>query len=344
MKLRGLKLQKQNRKLTSLVLAAAFVAASFSGCAQNENPAAGQETELAYEAGTLSLGTGEESAQIHMAGIAIAGVINNTVPGIHAAVETTKGSAINATNLSEGDLDLAMISGDVAYDAVHGMYVFDGEPLENLRVLGACYQEVSGWMALKKTEMTQVNQLKGKIISSGPVASATELASDIVFEVMGIDPGNTEVYSDNLTNSVEHIKRETADAVHAFSTVPYRAHEALAAEYETTVLGYTEGELEQILKMDERYFTTVIPAGTYQGQEEDVPTFGMKVLLCANADMDEDLAYEIARALDLNGPVYTGGHKFMAAMQEKEFLCNDLPIPLHEGAKTYYQEAGFLKE
>ena len=344
MKLRGLKLQKQNRKLAALMLAAAFGITSLSGCAQNENPSAGQETELAYEAGTLSLGTGEESAQIHMAGIAIAGVINNTVPGIHAAVETTKGSAINATNVSEGDLDLAMISGDVAYDAVHGAYCFQGEPLENLRVLGACYQEVSGWMALEKTELKQVNQLKGKIISSGPVASATELASDMVFEVLGIDLSNTEVYSDSLTNSVEHIKRETADAVHAFSTVPYRAHEALAAEYETVVLGYTEEELDQILKLDERYFETVIPAGTYNGQEEDIPTFGMKVLLCASEEMDDNLAYEIARALDLNGPVYTGGHKFMAAMQEKEFLCNELPIPLHEGAKKYYQEAGFIKE
>ena len=59
--------------------------------------------------------------------------------------------------------------------------------------------------------------------------------------------------------------------------------------------------------------------------------------------MDADLAYEIARALDLNGPRYTNEYRFMAAMQEKEFLCNDLPIPLHEGAKRYYQEAGFLK-
>ena len=337
----------KNKKMKTCAAIFMTAALIISGCSMPEAsnaPDGATEQTFAYEAGTLSMGTGEESAQIHMAGIAIAGVINNTVPGIHVAVETTKGAAINATNVSEGDLDLALISGDVAYDAVCGMYGFEGEPLENLRVLGACYQEVSGWMALKKSELTQVNQLKGKIISSGPIASATELASNMVFEVMGMNLSNTEVYSDSLTNSVEHIKRETADAVHAFSTVPYGAHEALAEEYETVVLEYTGEELEQILQMDERYFETVIPAGTYNGQDEDVPTFGMKVLLCASADMDEDLAYEIARALDLNGPTYTGGHRFMAAMQEKEFLCNDLPIRLHEGAKRYYEEAGFIKE
>ena len=292
----------------------------------------------------LKLKSNKDSTQIHQAGLVIASVISNTVPDIYVAVETTKGSAINATNVSEGDLDLALIEGDVAYDAVHGAYSFEGRPLENLRVLGACYQHVSGWMALEKSGLTMVNHLKGKIISSGPAASATELASDMVFDVMGIDISNTEVYTDSLTNSVEHIKRETADAVHAFSTVPYRAHEALANEYETMVLGYTEEELDQILSLDERYFKTVIPAGTYRGQEEDVPTFGTKVLLCASEEMDEDLAYEIARALDLNGPVYTDGYKFMAAIKEKEFLCNELPIPLHDGARRYYQEAGFMKE
>ena len=129
---------------TSLILTAAFLLSACGTGGQLEP----EEAETAYETGTLSLGTGEESALIHQAGIAIAGVINNTVPGIHVAVETTKGSMINATNVSEGDLDLALISGDVAYDAVHGEFSFEGEPLGNLRVLGAFYQEVSGWAAL----------------------------------------------------------------------------------------------------------------------------------------------------------------------------------------------------
>ena len=312
-----------------------------AGCGQSETTE--QAIEAAYETGTLSFGTGTENSMVHQAGIAIAGVINNTVPGIHAAVETTKGSMINATNISEGDLDLALVYGDVAYDAFHGLYGFEGKTLENLRVLGACYQEVSGWMALEKTELKAVHDLKGAIISSGPAASSTELASYRVFELLGINGENTEIYTDSLTNSVEHIKRETADAVHAFSIVPFRAHEALAAEYETKVLEYTTEELEQIVQMDERYFITTIPAETYRGQEEAVPTFGIKVLLCASDEMDEDLAYEIAKALDLNGPVYTGGHRFMASMQDKSFLCNELPIPLHAGAEKYYQEVGFIK-
>ncbi len=86
-----------------------------------------------------------------------------------------------------------------------------------------------------------------------------------------------------------------------------------------------------------------LPAGTFAGQQEAVPTFGVKVLLCASSDMDEELAYEIAMAMDVNGPVYAGGHAFMSAMLKKEFLCNDLPAPLHEGARRYYEERGYLR-
>ena len=70
----------------------------------------------------------------------------------------------------------------------------------------------------------------------------------------------------------------------------------------------------------------------------------MKILLGASADMEEELAYEIAMAMDVNGPVYAGGHAFMSAMLEEEFLCQDLPIPLHDGARRYYEECGYLME
>ena len=338
--------QRNTKRKVSAVLTAAVL---LSGCS-GSLPASGnsngsiEEPAMAYEAGTLIMGTGEESGLVHLAGAAVAAVINNTVPGIHVALEPSKGSMINATNVSEGDLDLALISGDVAYDAMHGAYAFEGKSLDNLCVLGACYQEVSGWAALESSGLTMVHDLKGKIISTGNKASATELASDDVFEVIGIDSTNSELYSDSIGASVAHVKRQTADASHAFGPVPNGNHESIAAEMGISVLSYTEEELEAILLKEPRYFKTEIPAGTYTGQEEAIPTFGIKVLLCASDQMDEDLAYEIARALDLNGPTYCGGHKFMEAMLDETFLCNELPIPLHEGAKRYYEELGFLAE
>lgn len=340
-----MKFDRKNRRRYAAMILAAVLMGTLSGCGdavdQEKQP---QEPMLEYEAGTLTMGTGEENSLVHLAGAAISAVISNTVPGIHVALEPSKGSMINAVNVSEGKLELALISGDVAYDAVYGEYGFEGNALENLCVLGACYQEVSGWAALKDSGLTMVNQLKGKIISTGSRASATELTAENVFAVLGIDDTNTELYSDSISASVAHVKRQTADASHAFTTIPNGNHESIAAEMGASFLAYTEDELEAIVGAEPRYFQTVIPAGTYTGQEGEIPTFGVKILLCASKDMDEDLAYEIARALDLNGPTYAGGHKFMEAMLDEQFLCNELPITLHKGARKYYEELGFLNE
>lgn len=329
------------RTLTaSLAIAVSMLLA---GCSVESGPAY-EGPELPYAIGTIYMGTGEEGSTARKAGSGVAAVLNNTVPGIHVAQKTSKGSMVNAVNVSEGNLELALVAADVAYDAANGENSFEGEKIENLRVLAACYQEVSGWAAKKDSGLTNVSELKGKVISSGAKASSTDTASELVFTVMGIDETNTEIYFDSISSSVNHIKEGTADASHAFSAVPNSAHESLANETETVFLSYTEEEIAAILEEEPRYFAAEIPAGTYQGQEEAVPTFGVKVLLCTSEEMDEDLAYEIARAMDLNGPVHTADKPFMAAIQDKEFLCNEVPIPLHEGAKKYYMEQGYLKE
>ena len=335
---------RKNRRVFAAAVLTAAMSCVLAGCGSQEAAVqAAQDAVPAYETGTLTMGTGEENGMVHLAGAAISAVISNTVPGIYVALEPSKGSMINAVNVSEGKLELALVSGDVAYDAVNGVHVFEDEPLANLCVLGACYQEVSGWAALQSSGLTKVSELKGKIVSTGSKASATELAAENVFAVLGIDSSNTELYSDSISASTAHVKRQTADASHAFTTIPNGNHESIASEMGVSILSYTEEELEKIVDAEPRYFKTEIPAGTYTGQEADIPTFGVKVLLCASKEMDEDLAYEIARALDLNGPTYAGGHKFMEAMLDETFLCSELPIQLHEGARKYYQELGFLK-
>ena len=123
-----MKFDRKNRRTFAAVTLAAVMAVCLSGCSsQPEAFTDGQEPALAYEAGTLTMGTGEENGLVHLAGAAISAVISNTVPGIHVALEPAKGSMINAANVSEGKLELALISGDVAYDAVNGEYGFDGE-------------------------------------------------------------------------------------------------------------------------------------------------------------------------------------------------------------------------
>lgn len=322
-------------------LAAALIGAAVFGTAACMGPASLNGAD--GRDFVLSMGTGEAGGTVFLAGAAVASAVNNEAAGISVKIETSKGSPVNAKNVHEGNLDLAMVSADAAYDAWSGTGSFEGEKKEKLCALAACYPEVSQWIALESAGISFVHELKGRCISAGPDASKTAAASAEVFSVMGMDEENTEIYFSGLSEGAGWLREESADSVHGFTTAPFGPFEALAGEKETVILQYTEEELSKLLASGGPYVKITLPAETYRGQKEPVETFGIKVLLCASTDMEESLAYEIAKAMDESSAAYTGGHRFMAFMQDKEFLCRDIPIPLHPGAERYYREKGYLK-
>lgn len=309
-----------------------------AGCSQ-----APEGAEEEPERFLLTMETFTDGSVMDLAGETAASIINNTVPGAHVQVSESKGSPVNAENVDNGSVDLVMVSGETAWDACNGTGVFEGEPKEKLRVLAACYPVLSAWTAKADTGLSWVHDLKEGFIGTGTEGSVTERMSKLSLSVMGIDEENTYFEPLGLSEGMEWVLEDWALASHSFDEVPSGSWQQVPEGTELVFLKYTQEELDAILKEAPFLYQGELPAGTFAGQQEAVSTFGVKVLLCASSDMDEELAYEIAMAMDVNGPVYAGGHGFMSAMLEEEFLCNDLPAPLHEGARRYYEESGYLQ-
>ena len=87
----------------------------------------------------------------------------------------------------------------------------------------------------------------------------------------------------------------------------------------------------------------MIPAGTYPGQDADVPTFGVKCVVIVRADMDEEMVYNFTKQIATHTTDLGNAHQALLSMADPDFVCNNLPIELHPGAKRYYEEAGMLK-
>lgn len=84
-------------------------------------------------------------------------------------------------------------------------------------------------------------------------------------------------------------------------------------------------------------------AGTYAGQDEDVPTSAVKLTLFINADVDEETVYQMTKTFWENWDMLTQTH---AALRKAslEKACTDLAgVPIHEGAARYYREVGVLE-
>lgn len=59
--------------------------------------------------------------------------------------------------------------------------------------------------------------------------------------------------------------------------------------------------------------------------------------------MDEQLVYTITKILDESREELISAHPSLSSLSDPEYICSQLPIPLHPGAEKYYTEQGLLK-
>lgn len=301
-------------------------------------PDAQQQTALTV----LTIGTADSGGTMYPVGRAIADAVERQTGDIKVNTSASNGSNANVEGLRSGQIDLGLVSSDVAYCAQQGEGEFADHPMEELRAIGAVYSSLSNWIVLRSSDLYSVHDLKGQTVALGPEGSTTELSASIALEVLGIHGGNTRFENYGLAAGGEAMLNGSIDAMHGFAGAPIAGLTALAEQYPSRVLNYTQEELDAILERNPAYVLMTIPAGTYPGQEEDVATFGVKCLLSVRADMDEELVYALTKILYHARPQLGQAHPSMAAMADPAFLFQDLKIPLHPGAQRLYREQGLL--
>lgn len=288
----------------------------------------------------LTIGTADSGGTMYQAGSAIAQAITQEDNSIKVNISASTGSGMNVHSLESGEVDLALVSGDIAYAAVNGEDEFQS-PVE-LRAIAAVYSSVSSWVAPASSGYTYVHDLTGARIGVGPQGSTSDLSARVAVSALSLEEQGTTLVNCSLGDGAELLGRGELDAVHAFTGMPVSSMVKLAEDMPCQVLFYTPEELDTILSENPVYFPTQIPAETYPGQTETVDTFGVKCLLCVSSSMPEEQAYQLTQALWNASTRMWTYHPALGDMARPEFLCQDLPIPLHSGAEHFYEEAGAL--
>jgi TRAP transporter TAXI family solute receptor len=274
------------RILSAGLLAVAFL---LSGCGLTARK------DLSPEIRVLTIGTADSGGTMYPVGRAVAEVLNEAAPDLKINTSASSGSSSNVENLRDGQIDMGLVSGDVAWYAWQGKDEFEGSPMESLRAIGALYVSLSNWMAPRSLGIEYVHDLLGKRVAVGPEDSTTELSARVSLAAVGLTTGNTTLENQGLGSGGEALLNGELDALNGFAGIPVKGLSDLAEQTPCRLLRFTEEELDTILEGNKQYIRGVIPAGTYAGQTEDVETFGVKCLLCVDADMDDDLAGTIAR-------------------------------------------------
>lgn len=341
------------KKLVCLLLAVVMVlglaaCGGETGTTTKAPEGAGTTTKAAgsdykYTGPVLTIGGADSSGTMYAAAVAIGSTFSKHINGMNAQGTTSSGSNENAIKVASGDIELGMCTGDAALNCYNGKGKFaDGGAHENLRYIGCVYASTMNWIALKSTGYTYLHDLAGKgaAVGTGPSASSTETVALLTLEAAGVtDYKSTACTLGDAANGV-------ADGVYvagaAYAGAPVSAQLTVSTTKDCVWLALDDKEIDWLIEKNPAYTKSYIQPNTYKGQTEAVQTIGVKCGVICSSDMDEELAYQLAKCLYENAKEMVTGNQFFADLSDVSFLV-DYTVPLHPGAERFYKEVGLIK-
>ena len=311
-----------------------FAAAAFGLAALAAAPASAQQF--------INILTGGQSGVYYPLGVALSQIYGKAIPNVKSTAQVTKASAENLNLLQAGRGELAFTLGDALSDAWKG----DEEagfktPLKKLRGLSATYNNYIQIVASADSGIKTLADLKGKRVSVGAAKSGTELNARAIFKAAGLSYKDlSKVEYLPFGESVELIKNRQLDATLQSAGLGVASIRDLATSVKIVVVAIPADVVAKV--GDPAYQPAVIPANTYEGQTADVATAAIPNFLVTQADVSNDLAYQMAKALYENLDTLYAAHNAAKAIK-RENAVKGMPVPLHPGAERYYKEVGVIK-
>jgi uncharacterized protein len=292
----------------------------------------------------VDIATGGTGGTYYPIGGALAQLLSNNVENLAATGQTSNASTTNINYLLTGQAETAICQSNVAYWAYTGTKLFaDTEPFEGLRSIASLYPETIHIVAQADAGIDSISDFKGKDVSVGAPNSGIIADAEIYLPAHGVtfdDLGKTERLS--MAETAQAFADYQIDAFVYTTGYPSSSIIDAATKRDIKMIPMDEDVMDQLVEENPYYAKTVIPAGIYRGVEEDVHTLATPCWWICTEDLDENLVYEMTKALWENYEILGNAHS-QGKNITPETALDGQPVPLHPGAERYYKEVGLLK-
>ena len=287
----------------------------------------------------INILTGGTSGVYYPLGVALSNIYAKAIPGAKSSVQATKASVENLNLLQAGRGEIAFALGDSislawAGNADAGF----SAKLDILRGVARIYPNYVQIVASADADIKTLADLKGKRVSVGAPKSGTELNARTVLAAAGIlykDLGKVEYLA--FAESVDLMKNRQLDATLQSAGLGVSSILDLANSIAIAIVPIPTDLVHKI--NDPAYAPAIIPAGTYQGQSEDVPTIAIGNFLVTRDDLNQEIVYRMTKSMFDNLDALVAAHAAAKAIKLEHALTG-MPIPLHPGAARFYREKG----
>lgn len=286
--------------------------------------------------------TGGTSGIYYPIGVALSGIYSKVIPEAKTTVQATKASVENLNLLQTGRGEVALTLGDSLSAAWAGNKEAGFKtPLKKLRGISAMYTNYIQIVARADSGIKTLADIKGKRVSVGAPKSGTELNARAVFAAAGLKYADfSKVEYLPYAESVELLKNRQIDVTLQSAGLGNPALRDLASSVEVVFVPVPADVISKI--GDSAYIAGTIPAGTYKGQNSQVPTASVVNFLVTHEGVSADVVYRMTKAMYQSLDHLTAAHAAAKGVK-LENAAKSMPIPLHPGAEKYYREVGLIK-
>lgn len=284
----------------------------------------------------LSLLTGGTGGTYYPLGGQMANIISDNTEA-NITPQTSGASAENMETLRTGEAEIAFSQTDIAAYALEGKEMFEGNPIDNIQAIGSLYPETVQLVTTAKSGIQSVEDLKGKTVSVGAPGSGAYINAMQVLEIHGLSEKDIKAQNLSFDESTDGIQAGNIDAAFITAGTPTGAVEALSAQNEVVIVPISDDKIQELVDQYPYYAEDTVPSGTYK-IKSDVKTVAVKAMLVVSKELDEDLVYEMTKALYENTDQIT--HAKGELITPETALEGVGDMELHPGAAKYFEEKG----
>lgn len=250
----------------------------------------------------------------------------------------TEDSLENLQLLRRGVISAAILRADEVQLATSGQGPFErAGTFPELRALASLYPEKLHVAVNGKSAIASVAELYGKrvaIAGSGPAAltEATDVLRAHRVEISALKSPPQEMA---LAEALGALARDELDGVIFAAAAPSPALKILGGASGLRLLPLDGDAVALLTTGTSNYITATLPAQTYPGQDRNITTVALAVLLVARADLAPTEAQSVLRHTFAPADALKQGSP-LSTQVRLETSQRGLTIPLHGAAETFY--------
>ena len=326
----------KSRLALKAVIAAALMAGGVAGVS---SPAVAQQSKF------ITVGTGGIVGVYYPLGGAVCRFVNagRKDHGLRCTVESTGGSVFNINAVMSGDMDIGFAQSDTQYYAMTGAGAFKDKPQPKLRALFSVYPELLTLVARQDANIKTFADIKGKRVNIGDPGSGTRGTTELVMGALNIKKEDLKFVGE--LKFVEMAPALCDNKIDAFTFVaghPNAIFQEAATSCSSNIATVVGPGVDKLVKDNPFYAKANVPGKMYKGTDTAQATFGVLATIVASADLPDQTAYVITKAVFDNLEDFKKLHPAVANITKEQMLEGNT-VPFHPGALRYFREKGLLK-